>query len=185
MLAFQLPPPAGAQSTAVEGFIAGKVYERNGTTPLDNAVVIAQHITTNQSFSSPPVDKKGNFVIRSAPPGIYGFVINHDGQEYRIAERVDARIKLLTPEGQEIPAKMTFLLEVCFRMDKDSPEERTAVVIRDQCQSELPPFLAGLLQDQAGRGLLILLAGAAAVATTLGILAATGGTEASPVTAQP
>lgn len=172
-------PPILAQTGPVQGYITGKVYDRDGKTPLKDAIVVATLITSNQVFSSGPVDRKGNFVIRNAESGIYAFTLIFQGKEYVVPDRLDARVRMVAPDGAETPAKMTFLLEVCFRRERDDDQERTALVIRDECKSELPPFLAGLVEEGINRGLIVIIAGAAAVAASVGILAATGGTVAS------
>lgn len=178
---FQVPAAAQAPGQ-LDGFIAGKVYDRDGTTPLKDAVVTAHMITTNQRLVSVPTDGRGNFVIKNARSGIFAFTVTYKGQEYPVAERLDARVRMVTPEGTEIAAKMTFLLEVCFRKDKDDPREKTALVVRGECKPELPALLAAAVRDQVSRGLLILISGGAVAGTTLGVLAVTGRTEASTIT---
>ncbi|MCI0409567.1 MAG: carboxypeptidase-like regulatory domain-containing protein, partial [Acidobacteria bacterium] len=174
-----LAPPAQAQVGPITGYITGKVYDRDGKRPLKDAIVVAQLITSNQVFSSGPADGKGNFIIRNAESGVYAFVVIYQGKEYAVPDRLDARVRMITPDGTETPAKMTFLLEVCFRRDRDDDTERTALVVRDECKSELPSFLTSLVEEGINTGLIVLIAGGAAVAATVGILAATGGEVAS------
>ena len=178
-LLLPLAPPVEAQVGPITGYITGKVYDRDGKRPLKDAIVVAQLITSNQVFSSGPADGKGNFIIRNAESGVYGFILIYQGKEYAVPDRLDARVRMITPDGTETPAKMTFLLEVCFRRDRDDDGERTALVVRDECKSELPPFLTSLVEDGINRGLIVLIAGGGAVAATVGILAATGGEVAS------
>jgi hypothetical protein len=164
----------------IQGYIIGKVFDRDGRTPLRDAIVAATLITSNQVFSSGPSDKSGNFIIRNAESGVYAFTLIYQGREYAVPDRLDARVRMVSPDGTETPAKMTFLLEVCFRRDKDDERERSALVVRDECKSELPPFLASLVEEGINRGLIILIAGGAAVAATVGLLATSGTVASSP-----
>jgi hypothetical protein len=60
-------------------------------------------------------------MIPEVPAGIYAFSIEHQGTDYPVSDRLDAR------------AGMSFLLETCFQID---PATKTASVLQE-CKSEL------------------------------------------------
>lgn len=113
--------PAQPQHEIV-GSITGKVFDGDSRTPLPNVIVQAHAITSNRNLTSATTDERGVFFISGAPASLYTFTLVHDGVDYPVSQRVDAR------------AGMTFLLDNCIRLDKKS---RTASVIPGDCASEL------------------------------------------------
>ena len=122
LLAIGVPVPARSQSAQIMGSITGKVFDADSRTPLSNVTVRAHAITSNQSLRASTTDGHGSFFVPDAPAAIYTFTLVHQGVEYPVTERLDAR------------AGMTFLLESCFRLDKGA---KTASVILGNCSSEL------------------------------------------------
>jgi len=122
LLAIGIPVPALSQSAQIMGSITGKVFDADSRTPLSNVTVRAHSITSNQSLRASTTDGHGSFFIPDAPAAIYTFTLVHQGVEYPVTERLDAR------------AGMTFLLESCFRLDKGA---MAASVILGNCSSEL------------------------------------------------
>ena len=122
LVAIGVPVPALSQSAQIMGSITGNIFDADSRTPLSNVTVRAHAITTNQSLRASTTDGHGSFFVPDAPAAIYTFTLVHQGVEYPVTERLDAR------------AGMTFLLESCFRLDKGA---KTASVILGNCSSEL------------------------------------------------
>jgi hypothetical protein len=106
----------------IVGSISGKVFDGDSRAPLSNVVVQAHAITSNRSLTSATTDERGVFFISDAPASIYAFTLVHEGVDYPVSQRLDAR------------AGMTFLLDSCLRLDK---EAKTASVIPGDCAAEL------------------------------------------------
>lgn len=148
--------------------------------PLPDAVVTARRISTNVNFSSSASDSSGDYLIRETPVGAYGFTIVHRDQEHEISQILDLNVEL------------SYIAELCFVVD---PEGGGAWMISEgvrrgpevprfvpeRCQSSLSGCLALLTGDSDGfpNGLLLLLAGSGAAASTLGIISVDQD-EASP-----
>lgn len=115
------PRPALSQAEIV-GSITGKVFDADSRTPLSHVVVQAHAVTSRQNLTRTTTDERGTFFISDAPASIYAFTLVHDGVDYPVIQRLDAR------------AGMTFLLESCLRLDK---ETKTASVMAGDCASEL------------------------------------------------
>ena len=115
------PRPALSQAEIV-GSITGKVFDGDSRTPLSHVVVQAYAVTSRQNLTRATTDERGTFFISDAPASIYAFTLVHDGVDYPVIQRLDAR------------AGMTFLLESCLRLDK---ETKTASVMAGDCASEL------------------------------------------------
>ncbi len=105
LLAIGVPVPALSQSAQIMGSIPGKVFDADSRTPLSTVTVQAHAITSNQALRGSTTDGYGSFFVPDAPAAIYTFTLVHQGVEYPVTERLDAR------------AGMTFLLESCFRLD--------------------------------------------------------------------
>jgi hypothetical protein len=196
------PVPSGV----IEGLIVGRVYEidhkkyedyrarmekekKEGKKDLldpdeyledlPDASVIARQLSTNTRFSSEFSNKDGEYTIRESPIGAFDFTLVHEGVEYPIRQHLDLNVEL------------SYIAELCFVVDR---QERKAWMISEgmrrdsdappfvpeRCQSSVSACLAMLTGDEGfPNGLLLLLAGSGAAATTLGILG-TEQTEASP-----
>ena len=121
LLVAGFPRPALSQAEIV-GSITGKVFDADSRTPLSHVVVQAHAVTSRQNLTRTTTDERGTFFISDAPASIYAFTLVHDGVDYPVIQRLDAR------------AGMTFLLESCLRLDK---ETKTASVMAGDCASEL------------------------------------------------
>jgi hypothetical protein len=104
----------------------------------------------------------------------------HDDVEYPVSQSLDLNVEL------------SYVAELCFVVDR--VEKRAWMIaegrrrapdappfVPERCQSRLGACLALLTEDEGGfpDGLLLLLAGSGAAATTIGIIS-TDQTEASP-----
>ena len=115
-------PRAAHPQGEIVGSITGKVFDSDSRTPLSNVVVQAHAITSNRTLASATTDERGTFFISDAPASIYAFTLVHEGVDYPVTERLDAR------------TGMAFLLDSCLRLDKDA---KTASVIPGNCAAEL------------------------------------------------
>ncbi len=193
-------------SGVIEGLIVGRIYEVNHKKyeeyrarmekmknegkkelldpdeyleDLPDASVIARQLSTNTRFSSEFSSRDGEYTIRESPIGAFDFSLMHDGFEYPIRQHLDLNVEL------------SYIAELCFvvdrvekkawmisegmRRDSDAPP-----FVPERCLSSVSACLAMLTGDEGfPNGLLLLLAGSGAAATTLGILG-TEQTEASP-----
>ena len=202
---------AQARESENLGFVLGRVYEvdkekyrdyvdelRNSDIDLDEAmgaidpdefldrradtVVTARQLSSNQQFSSNFTGASGEYAIRESPVGTFEFTLFHEGTEYPVQQRLDLNVQL------------SYVAELCFVVD---PEEGVAWMVADgsrraadvppwvprECRSALSECLAGLtgIDDTLPDGLLLLLAGSGATATTIGIISADQIEASSPV----
>ncbi len=198
-----------AQEVDNLGFVLGRVYEvdkeayrayiedvRGQDTDFDESlanldaeefldrradiIVTARQLSSNQQFSSRFTDIDGEYMIREAPVGTFEFTLLHEGLEYPVRQRLDLNVQL------------SYVAELCFVVD---PEEQVAWMVSDgirrspkvppwvprECRSALSECLAVLTgrDETLPDGLLLLLAGSGATATTIGIIS-TEQLEASP-----
>lgn len=198
-----------AQAVEIKGLVVGRVYEvdpqkyqkyreklekqqKNPDDPrelldpdeylidLANAVITARQLSSNLRYSSEFSSSDGEYMIRDSPAGAFDFTILYDNVEYPVRQHLDLNVELgyiaelcFVVDRQE---KVAWMITEGLRRDPEMPP-----FVPERCQSALSACLAMLVGDD-GRfpeGLLLLLAGSAAAAATIGILA-TGQTEASP-----
>ncbi len=149
---------------------------------LPDAVVAARQISTNVGFDSEFSDPDGEYMIRETPVGAYRFTIAHEGIDYPVRQILDLNVEL------------SYIAELCFVVD---PETKVAWMVSEgmrrdpavppfvpeRCQSALSGCLALLTGNPDGfpNGLLLLLAGSAAAAATLGIISLDQTEASSPV----
>lgn len=147
---------------------------------LGDAVVTARLLSSNEQYTSGLSDNAGEYLIRDSTAGAYAFTLTHDDIEYPVSQNLDLNVEL------------SYVAELCFVVDR---EQRRAWMVSqgrrrdpdappfipERCRSRLSACLALLTGDEGGfpDGLLLLLAGSGAAATTLGIIS-TDQTEASP-----
>ena len=138
---------------------------------MEDAVVTARQMSTSNPYSSEFSDAGGEYMIQRAPTGTYAFEILHEGVTYPVSQRLDLNVEL------------SYIAELCFVVDR---EEQKAWMISEGMRRdpEAPPFVPercrsglsgclGLLFNQPDgfpNGLLLLLAGSGAAATTIGII---------------
>ena len=200
----QFPSLIFAQTEAPEplGFILGKVFQvdkekyrdllrKQGGDPsqLDpvdflipqaRAVVTARQIETNNQYDSTFSDDAGDYILRDAPPGVFEFTLQVEGEPYPVAQRLGMKVDL------------SFVAELCFVIDR---EEKTAWMVAagtrrapevppwvpTECMSELGACLAAVLGEEIlPDGLILLMAGSAAAATNIGIFSTEEREASSP-----
>ena len=204
-------PGASAQEKTLEGFVIGRVYEidkeayreyieakRAQDSNFDEMVeeldamefvdereevtVTGRQLATNATFVSELSDEMGEYAIRETPVGTYEFTLRHEGLDYPVKQRLDLNVQL------------DYVAELCFVIDR---EEQVAWMAADDARrtSDVPPWVPrtcvshlsaclalitgtdGTLPD----GLLLLLAGAGATATAIGIISSDQVEASSPV----
>ncbi len=204
-------PGASAEEKILEGFVIGRVYEidkercreyieEKRAQDLDfdetlaelhamdfvdereEVMVSGRQLATNATFVSELSDETGEYAIRETPVGTYEFTLRHEGFDYPVKQRLDLNVQL------------DYVAELCFVIDR---EEQVAWMAVDDVRrtSDVPPWVPrtcvshlsaclalitgtdGTLPD----GLLLLLAGAGATATAIGIISSDQVEASSPV----
>ena len=204
-------PGASAEERILEGFVIGRVYEidkeryreyieekRAQDSDFDETLaeldamdfvdereevmVSGRQLATNATFVSELSDETGEYAIRETPVGTYEFTLRHEGFDYPVKQRLDLNVQL------------DYVAELCFVIDR---EEQVAWMAVDDVRrtSDVPPWVPrtcvshlsaclalitgtdGTLPD----GLLLLLAGAGATATAIGIISSDQVEASSPV----
>ena len=204
-------PGASAEEKILEGFVIGRVYEidkeryreyieekRAQDSDFDETLaeldamefvdereevmVSGRQLATNATFVSELSDETGEYAIRETPVGTYEFTLRHEGFDYPVKQRLDLNVQL------------DYVAELCFVIDR---EEQVAWMAVDDVRrtSDVPPWVPrtcvshlsaclalitgtdGTLPD----GLLLLLAGAGATATAIGIISSDQVEASSPV----
>ena len=74
------------------GVMMGYVYEKDGKTPIKNAIVIIRNTLTGEEFSSRPTDNTGRYEIYNIPEGIYHVKVYLD-KKHQYNQRVLPRIE--------------------------------------------------------------------------------------------
>lgn len=104
--------PAAAQATA-RGNLIGYVYDKDGTTPVPNAVVKLRNINSGAIYEAPPADKTGFFKIENLSKGIYNFGITSSAGDFNsndlvgIIENETTKLSIsLSPYENEIRQSM-------------------------------------------------------------------------------
>ena len=142
-------------------------------------MVTGRQLATNATFVSELSDDTGEYAIRETPVGTYEFTLNHEGFDYPVMQRLDLNVQL------------DYVAELCFVIDR---EEQVAWMAADDIRrgSDVPPWvprtcvshLSACLALITGTkllpdGLLLLLAGAGATASAIGIISSSDQVEAS------
>ena len=207
-LVLAMPAWVSAQTIEVHGLIVGRVYEidsdkyreyrerleKEGQDPdkpelldpeeylagLPGVIVTARGLPTNLQFSSEFSDGEGEYLIRDSTAAAYTFTLVHEEVEYSVSQNLDLNVEL------------SYVAELCFVVDREQKQAwmisegmrrdpEAPPFVPERCQSRLSACLAMLTGDDEGfpAGLLLLLAGSGAAATTIGIIS-TDQTEASP-----
>ncbi len=146
----------------------------------EEVIVIGRQLATNATFVSELSDETGEYAIRETPVGTYEFTLRHEEFDYPVKQRLDLNVQL------------DYVAELCFVVDR---EEQFAWMAADDVRrtSDVPPWVPrtcvshlsaclalitgtdGILPD----GLLLLLAGAGATASAIGIISSSDQVEAS------
>lgn len=79
--------PAGAQAPA-RGNLIGFVYDKDGTTPVPNAVIKLRNINSGAVYEALATDKTGFFKLEGLSKGIYNFGITTSAGDFNSNELV-------------------------------------------------------------------------------------------------
>lgn len=138
---------------AAKGSIIGFVYDQDGTTPLEGAVVKVKNIATGSIYESNKSDENGIFTISSVESGVYLYgVLTAEGKfnsehffGLKVSEGDTAKLSIsLTPYEQKVA---TAIQEV-YKEQNISGEALVGTVIDYNFDSKLADVLVvkGLLQ---------------------------------------
>jgi hypothetical protein len=204
-----LPVSVPAQTNEIKGLMVGRVYEidpakyreyrarleREGKDPeetelLDpdeyligkrDVIVNARALSTNVQYTSDSTDDDGEYLIRDSAASAYAFTLTYEDVEYPVSQSLDLNVEL------------SYVAELCFVLDLEQKrawmvsagkrrDPEAPPFVPERCRSRLGACLALLTGDEGGfpEGLLLLLAGSGAAATTIGIIS-TDQNEASPL----
>jgi hypothetical protein len=137
----------------------------------EEVIVNARQLEKNHSYNSNVTGDNGDYLITDTPAGVYAFTLDHLGEKYPVSQHLGLKVD------------MSYVAELCFVIDKD---EKVAWMVATgarrapevphfvptQCQSALGACLAMVMgEDVLPDGLLLLLAGSAAAATNIGVIA--------------
>ena len=204
-------PGASAEEKILEGFVIGRVYEIDKeryrehieakraqdsdfdetfaeldamefVDELEAVLVIGRQLATNATLVSELSDETGEYAIRETPVGTYEFTLRHEGFDFPVKQRLDLNVQL------------DYVAELCFVIDR---EEQVAWMAADNGRrtSDVPPWVPrtcvshlsaclALITGADGTlpgGLLLLLSGAGATATAIGIISSDQVEASSPV----
>jgi hypothetical protein len=132
-LALGIVLPLGAQAIA-RGNLVGFIYDKDGTTPLQGAVIKLKNISTGSMYQSDPTDKQGAFRVDGLSKGIYTFGITTKDGDFNsneligILENETTKISIsLSPyEGQGRSA----MQEIARELTEKEGETRIGHVVR-------------------------------------------------------
>jgi hypothetical protein len=99
-----------------KGSVLGFVYEKDGTTPIQGAVVKLKNVRSREIYESTPSDSQGNFLIEQMESGVYIYGVTASEGDYNCNGMIGVRI-----DGNE-PAKMSLALN--RYADKENNEEK-------------------------------------------------------------
>jgi hypothetical protein len=68
-------PVSLLSETGAGGKLDGYIFEKDGTSPVEGAVVKLMNISSGQLYESPESDKKGFFTIEGIEKGVYSFAV--------------------------------------------------------------------------------------------------------------
>lgn len=151
--------------------------------PRGDVVVTGRQLEQNSRAESNPSGSDGDYLIRDALPGVYEFTLRHGGKDYPVSQRLGMKVDL------------GFVAELCFVIDDEDKvawmvakgsrrEPGVPPWVPDECLSQLGACLSSITGDDVlPDGLILLLAGSAGAATSVGVFAADQD-EASPLKKQ-
>jgi len=118
-LFFFMAQPLIFAQTAGKGNLAGFVYDKDGSTPVEGAVVKIKNLKTDAVFESPKTDAQGAFQITGIDPGLYIFGVTSPVGDFNanevigIAENETAKLSValkpispaqpVDPKAQDAP----------------------------------------------------------------------------------
>jgi len=99
-----------------KGSVLGFVYDKDGTTPIQGAVVKLKDVRSGELYQSTPSDNQGNFLIKQIESGVYMYGVTTSEGDYNCDGMIGVRV-----DGNE-PAKMALALS--RYADKENNEEK-------------------------------------------------------------
>jgi len=99
-----------------KGSVLGFVYEKDGTTPVEGAIVKLKNVRSGELYKSTPSDSQGNFLIEQMESGVYIYGVTVSEGDYNCDGMIGVRI------DDSEPAKMALALNPYA--DKDNNEEK-------------------------------------------------------------
>ena len=88
---FLVSIPISISAQEPTGSLTGFVYEKDGKTPVKNAIVKIRNITTGQEFESAPTDELGAYKIENVPVGVYLIGVVVGKEKYNIDALVEIK----------------------------------------------------------------------------------------------
>ncbi len=113
---------ASPSMTAIRGSIAGRTFDKATGEALTGVSIRARSLQGEELFAV-ATDQAGRYQIPDVPASVFAFSLTHDGTEYPVAEKLDARVA------------RTFLVETCFALDVG----KRAAAITPDCVSGFVP----------------------------------------------
>lgn len=144
--------PGLRAQTQEKGNLAGYVFDKDGKTPIEGAVVVVKNVSTGAVYQAGPTNKQGIFKIEGLSKGIYSFGVttsigDFNGNELiGILANETAKISLsLSPyEGQDRSAVLGILRE---QQEKEGEARVGRVVAYNPNAREAEVFVEkGILQ---------------------------------------
>ena len=86
VVVFFFAQPLIFAQTAEKGNLAGFVYDKDGSTPVEGAVVKIKNLNTGAVFESPKSDALGAFQITGIDPGMYMFGVTSPVGDFNASE---------------------------------------------------------------------------------------------------
>lgn len=134
-----------------KGNLVGFVFDKDGTTPVQGAVIVVKNISTGDVFRSANSDHQGNFMVDGLQAGIYALGVTGSKGDFQSKDLVGIKVNetakvsvALTPYEKEIAAAA----QTVNREQKETGESRIGRVVKYNPQTkEAEVFIErGLLQ---------------------------------------
>lgn len=100
-----------------KGSVLGFVYDKDGTTPIQGAVVKLKNVRSGEVYESTPSDSQGNFLIEQMESGVYVYGVTASEGDYNCDGMMGVRV-----DGSE-PAKISLALNR-YEDEKGSQENK-------------------------------------------------------------
>lgn len=113
-----------------KGSVVGFVYDQDGTTPIEGAVVKLRNVTSGKTYESSPSDSEGNFLIEEMESGVYIYGVTSVEGDYSCDGMIGVRV------DRSGPAKMSLALS-------QYDEEKQAKSRANQTENTSDEYLVG------------------------------------------
>ena len=77
--------------TLEKGNLLGYIFDRDGKTPVEGAVVIVKNVSSGAVYRADPTDKQGIFTIKGLSKGIYSFGVTTPAGDFNGNELIGIR----------------------------------------------------------------------------------------------